>query len=92
MNAKDAVGENSTPVDRFFKPRRAVEHRGYPVMPGQHFTRDLRITRFIGTYKTKAAESVKKQERAKPSQGDKLSCSAFAQVYHLGVFYAGAAQ
>src|SRR5262249_29972934 len=50
-NAKKTVRDHRLPIveNRLLQPRLSSKHWSNPVIAGKHFTRDLRVTRFVGS-------------------------------------------
>ena len=65
-HTKNAVAVHHLPVEqrRLFQPRRAVQCGNNPIMPGQHFTRDLRVPRLVGAGEAKCSQAKKEKEVA----------------------------
>jgi len=68
--AKYRVRDHRLPVikRRFLQPRSSAQSRRDPIVTCKHFTRDLRIARFISADQTKGRELPKKKERAEGEQ------------------------
>src|SRR5262249_4874108 len=62
----------------------SLQSRSDPVMPVEHFARDLRISRLIGAKQTEGAESIEEKEPAERNKQQHVSPRSRTHVNQAG--------
>ena len=82
-DSEDGVGEHLSPVeeDGLLQPSVTVEDGGDPVMAGEHFAGDLRVTRFVGAKESDAGEAEEEEKSAESGEQKKLAGAVLVEAH-----------
>src|SRR5262249_579636 len=85
-DSENAVTDHPLAIieSRLFQAWFSLQSRSDPVMPVEHFARDLRISRLIGAKQTEGAESIEEKEPAERNKQQHVSPRSRTHVNQAG--------